>query len=299
MTDALKDLPEAEYNGIRFPVERAEWQGGNDLVEHVAYRRPGADVEPTGRKAYRGSFTTPLINTPALVARYGHLFPGLRYDLIRAFEDRPIATLWHPTLGQLAAGIGDVSETATAEDRGGVRLTVQWVEHDASVALALGPDTTTPDAAQQGVSQLADDADAANASTAGYQATKPTVDAQLAYLDAAPRTFVQTSGALRNMLAPVVANLALPALTTASAHTAFVALSRLSSGIYALRNQLIPSPQRTRFYTTPAPMALWQVSLAVYGSTEWVTLLRSANAITNPLLVPAGRRLTVLPLPGR
>ena len=163
MTDALKDLPDAEYNGIRFPVERAEWQGGNDLVEHTAYRRPGADIEPTGRKPYRGSFVIPLINTPALVARYGQLFPGLRYDLVTAFEDRPIATLWHPTLGQLVAAIGDVSETASAEDRGGVRLTVQWVEHDASVALARGPDSPAPDAAQQGVTQRAERADVANA----------------------------------------------------------------------------------------------------------------------------------------
>lgn len=299
MTDALKDLPDAEYNGIRFPVERAEWQGGNDLVEHTAYRRPGADVEPTGRKAYRGSFVIPLINTPALVARYGQLFPGKRFDLVTAFEDRPIATLWHPTLGQLTAAIGDVSETASADDRGGVRLTVQWVEHDASVALALGPDSPTPDAAQQGVSQLAEDADVANRDIAGYQAVRQTISAGLAYLDAAPRTFTQTQGAMRRMLAPVAANLLLPALSTASAHAAYVASAQLVAGIYALRNQLLPSPQRTRYYTTPAPMALWQVSLAVYGSTEWVTLLRSANAITNPLLVPAGRLLTVLPLPGR
>ncbi len=299
MTDALKDLPDAEYNGIRFPVERAEWQGGNDLVEHTAYRRPGADIEPTGRKPYRGSFVIPLINTPALVARYGQLFPGLRYDLVTAFEDRPIATLWHPTLGQLVAAIGDVSETASAEDRGGVRLTVQWVEHDASVALARGPDSPAPDAAQQGVTQRAERADVANKSIPGYQATKLTIAAGLAYLDAAPRTFTQTQSALRGMLAPVLANLLLPALSTASAHAAYVASANLVAALYALRNQLLPSPQRTRFYTTPAPMALWQVSLAVYGSTEWVTLLRSANGISNPLLVPAGRRLTVLPLPGR
>ena len=34
-----------------------------------------------------------------------------------------------------------------------------------------------------------------------------------------------------------------------------------------------------------------------FGTT--VQALAQANGISNPLLVPAGRRLTVLPLPGR
>lgn len=298
MTDALRDLPEAEFNGVRFPVERSEWQGGNDLVEHVAYRRPGADVEPTGRKPYRGSFVVPLINTPVLVARYGQLFPGKRFDLLTAFENTPIATLWHPTLGQMTAAIGDVSEAADAGDRGGVRLTVQWVEHDASIALAIGDGDPAPESVQEGVSQRAEAADTANASTAGYQATRVTIAQELAYLSAAPRTFTQTQGALRNMLAPARANLALPGLSTASAHAAYSATSALIRAIYALRDALLPSPQQTRYYTTPATMALWQVSVAVYGTPDRVDLLRSANAVANPLLVPAGRRLVILPAPG-
>lgn len=298
MSDALSTLPECSFDGIVFPVERAEWEGGNDLVEHTAYRRPGADVEPTGRKAYRGTLTIPLINAPRLVARYGELFPELRGDLLRRFEESPIATMVHPTLGQITAAIGEVSESAEAGDRGGVRLTVRWIEHNASVALLVG-DTASGDPvdAAQDVEQLATDADTANANTSGYQIMAPTISAQLAYLDAAPRTFTQTSDALRQMLAPVTANLALATLTTASAHAAYVSILTLRAGVYALRDRLLPTAQQQSFYTTPCPMADWEVALAVYGDAMLSTLIRSANAIADPSLISAGRRLVILPKP--
>lgn len=298
MTDALRNLPEATFAGVRFPVERLEWNGGNDLVEHTAYRRPGADVEPTGRKATRGSMTIPFINTPLLVARYGELFPGLRYDLLQAIEQTPIATLMHPTLGQMTAAIGDVSETASADDRGGVRMTVNFVEHNASVALLVGTEEgSVPTDTTQSVSESARAADAANSGIVGYQATRTTIDAKLAYLDAAPRSYTQTTAALREMLAPVTANLALPALSPASANAAYVASLTLRSRLYSLRDQLIPNAQAQRIYTTPRVMADWEVALAVYGDASLGALVRGANSITNPNAIGAGRALVILPAP--
>ena len=300
MTDALSALPECSYDGIVFPVERAEWDGGNDLVEHVAYRRPGADVEPTGRKAYRGTLTIPLVNAPRLVARYGELFPGLRFDLLTRFEERPIATLVHPTLGQITAAIGEVSETAEAGDRGGVRMTVRWVEHNASVALLLAETASgDPVDAAKSASKLAEDADTeVSALTSSYTPMQSVVDERLAFLDAAPRTYTETAESIRRMLAPVAANLALAALASASAHAATLACINLRSAIYALRDRLIPSALQQRYYTTPREMALWEVSVAVYGDAGYTTLLRSANGIADPTSIRAGKRLVILPVPG-
>ena len=42
-------------------------------------------------------------------------------------------------------------------------------------------------------------------------------------------------------------------------------------------------------------MALWEVSLAVYGTAARVRDLLVANTITDPLAVPAGTVVTVLP----
>lgn len=298
MTDALRRLPEASYDGLRFPVERLDWQGGNDLVEHVAYRRPGADVEPTGRKALRGSMVVPLVNTPSLVAQYGELFPLLRSDLLRRFADSPIATLMHPTLGRFTAAIGEVSETADASDRGGVRMTVQFVEHNASVALVVGDDASgDPVASAQTPTDLARAADRANIGVTGYQATSQTVAVQMAYLADGVRTFTQTQNALRAMLAPVEANLLLPALATASGHSAYIASVALRAGIYAQRDRLLPSTQSQSFYTTPREMADWEVAHAVYGDAALSTLIRGANSIANPLEIPAGRTLMIIPAP--
>ena len=36
-------LPECSYRGIVFPLESSDMEGGNDFVEHTAYRRRGAD----------------------------------------------------------------------------------------------------------------------------------------------------------------------------------------------------------------------------------------------------------------
>ena len=159
MSDALSNLPECSFEGTIFPVERCDWQGGNDLVEHTVYRRPGADIEPTGWKAYRGSLVIPLVNADRLVARYGELFPGLRYDLLELFRNTPIGALVHPTLGRLTVGIGEISETAAPDDRGGVRLTVNWVEHNASVFLLLSDSATgEPTDAVASTEQLATEA---------------------------------------------------------------------------------------------------------------------------------------------
>jgi len=298
MSDALSTTPECTYEGTAFPVERAEWDGGNDLVEHTAYRRPGADIEPTGRKPYRGTLVIPLVNTRRLVARYGELFPGLRYDLLTLFEATPIGTLMHPTLGQITVAIGEISETATPEDRGGVRLTVRWVEHNASVSLLASP-TESAEATEpaRNVEQLAEDADTAVAAeTEDYEPMAVVVTDRLTYVELAPRTFSEIGEAIRRMLRPVEANLRLAALSLASAHAATLACLRLRAAIYALRARLIPEAQQ-RLYVVPRDMALWEVSQAVYGRSDLVTLLRSANGISDPARVRAGRRLVVLPVP--
>ena len=76
MTDALSRLQEASFDGLEFPVETVEVNGGNDLAEFSAFRPPGVDVQPTGRKALRVSLVLPFITTHLLVAQDGTLFPN-------------------------------------------------------------------------------------------------------------------------------------------------------------------------------------------------------------------------------
>jgi hypothetical protein len=97
-------------------------------------------------------------------------------------------------------------------------------------------------------------------------------------------------------MADVVAfNLALPGMVGPSSNAATRALLDLRSAIDDLRGRYVVGDGRRRYYTVPSGMALWEVSLAVYGTASRVRDLLGANTITDPLAVPAGTVVVVLP----
>jgi len=296
MSDFLSGLAEASYEGKRFPLVGAETKGGNDVARHVAYRRRGADVEFTGLRAYEGSFQIPLINTPALVAIYGDLANDLRADLLTLFESTPIGQLQHPTFGVLTAAITDWSEPIDAGARSGVTWSVQWVEHNGTASLTIGADGSAS-ATSGTVEDMAAtaDASAATAGVAGYTPTKPTIASGVEFLEAAPRAFTQVLDAFRQMSQVVNNNLALNGMNGASVNAATRAQMNLRSAIDALRGQYVVGDSRLRYYTVPAGMAAWEVSLMVYGRSDRVRDLMQANTFTDPLAVPAGTIITVTP----
>ena len=295
MSDYLKDLAEFSFEGIRFPAQAAETMGGNDFVKHVAYRRRGADVEYTGQRAYSGSFTIPLVNSPQLVARYGDLASGVRYDLLNAFETTPIGSLQHPTYGLITAAIEEWSEPIDAGVRNGFVWTVKWSEHNATAGLLLGPDGALPTDTDATVETRAETADTLGASVAGYRPTAPTARSQMTFLASAPRSYTQVNDAFRQMTDVVAFNLALPGMVGPASNAATRALLDLRSAIDDLRGRYVIGDGRRRYYTVPSGMALWEVSLAVYGTAARVRDLLGANTITDPLAVPAGTVVTVLP----
>jgi prophage DNA circulation protein len=274
-------LPECSYRGILFPLESSDMEGGNDFVEHVAYRRRGADMEPAGIKAYRGSLTIPLINAGPLVARYGTLWPDLRGDLIAEFEAHPIGTLIHPTWGSLEIAVQSWSASDDPTMRNGQRLKVTFEEHNGSLASLVGLDgavTTDPTTTVQ--TQTAQ-ADALGAPFAGYAPTSATIDEQMTALESATvLTSSEITAAFRTMNAAVDRNLALPSV-------------RVSLQSYYAR--FAPNVSAVRYYRLPAEMSVAEIAQTVYGDISRVALLYAANSFTDPLLVPAGTLVTVLP----
>lgn len=298
MADELSTLADAAYEGILFPVESAPTDSGHDAAEHTAYGRRGADIEPCGRQADRGTMTIPFINTPALVARYGVLFPDL-YRTVRAlFEDLPIGRLMHPTRGEFRALIKSWHEELSADSRSGVTVRVEWVENNASVSVSLDSDgTPVADPATTVASNAATaDVEMAKALPAGgYVPVKDGVDSELTYLQSASRTFAEVGSALRTMLDLANANLALEVLQAAAAFDAVNALEALRASIYALQAVYQPRAAEARTYTLTETMAAWQVAQIVYGDASRDGLLLAANAIPDPLSIGAGTVLTILP----
>lgn len=303
MADDLSTLAEAAFAGVVFPVSQITSDGGNDAAEHTAYLRPGADIEPTGRKAYRFRMTIPLVNAPALVARYGQLFPAKRADLLQAFADTPIATLSHPTFGAFDAFAADWSEDLSADTRSGVSLSVTFVEHNASASLLISDDGAAPTDASASAQRLADDADAKIAALNAAQTTYPAVTGdlgtsigdELEVLESGTLAFSQMAAAFTRMLTACSDVLSQRAMGLLAAHDAAAAVLDLRRCIYGLRSQYMPDLDAVRSYTVPQTMAAWEIALSVYGDASLGRLILAANSITDPLAVPAGRVLTILP----
>ena len=289
-------LPEAEYRGIRFPLESSDMEGGNDFVEHTAYRRRGADMEPAGVKAYRGSLTIPLINSGPLVARYGRLWPDLRGDLIAEFESHPIGTLVHPTWGTLEIAVQSWSASDDPGLRNGQRLKVTFEEHNASLATLIGASgalTTDPTTTVQSQAQAAD---ALGAPFVGYTPMTEGIVAQMTTLESASSlTSSEVQGAFNTMNGLVTTRLALPSLAGVDANAAVVALSSVRVSLQSYFARYAPNVRAVRYYRLPAEMSVAEIAHTVYGDMSLTGLVLAVNSFVDPLLVPAGTLITVLP----
>jgi prophage DNA circulation protein len=298
VADALREsLIEASFEGIAFPTGKLSTEGGHDSVEHTAYRRNGADVEPTGVRAKRGTIEALFLNGIGA----GTIYPARLQQLLNAIERTPLGRLQHPTEGLLTAHVKTWRRDTDPQQRGGEVLELQWVEHNASVSrlATFASPASAPADSPTAVTARASAADAAGTTLTGYAPTAATIAAQLAYLDAATRSYAQTRAALDAMQLVVTRNLALASLAVATAHPAVAALEALRASVYALRSRYLPDPSRVRSYTVPRTQPLWQLALHLYGDATRTDLLLRANAIHDPLFVRAGTVLTVPPRAAR
>lgn len=143
--------------GISFPAISAKVEEGHDGAEHVAYGRPGADCEPTGLQAIRGSFTIACFD--GLEAPWGNVWSDRRDDIKRAFRENPIGKLTHPLFGTFYAFIRTWSESLDTNAESGSTIAVTFVEHNASASVVVG--------SRSNVSTSAATADAAMAAIGG------------------------------------------------------------------------------------------------------------------------------------
>lgn len=289
-------IPEASYRGILFPVESADVDGGTDFVEHTAYRRRGADMEPAGLKAYKGSLTIPLLNTGPLVQRYGTLWPDLRTDLVQMFSDHPIGTLIHPTWGSLEVAILSWATKDAPEVRSGQRLTVQWQEHNASLAALITLDGSVTTDPTTTVQSLATTADKLSAGKAGYVPLAPSFISTMTLLESSlVLPYSEVQGAFSSMFALLNAALSLPSMTGLDAAAAYASLLTLRVSLQGYYARFAPGIAGVRYFVVPAAMGVCEIAASVYGDISKTSLLYAANSFADPLLVPAGTVVTVLP----
>ena len=289
-------IPEASYRGILFPLETADVDGGTDFVEHVAYRRRGADMEPAGLKAYKGTLTIPLINTGPLVQRYGTLWPDLRADLVQMFSDNPIGTLIHPTWGSLEVAILSWSAKDSPDLRNGQRLTVQWQEHNASLASLIALDGAVSTDPTTTVQSLATTADELSAGKAGYIPLAPVFAVTMTKLETPEvLAYSEVLAAFSLLFGAINYALTLSSMTGLDAAAAYAALLTLRVATQGYYARFAPGISGVRYFVVPADMGVCEIAASVYGDLSKTSLLYAANSFSDPLLVPAGTVVTVLP----
>ena len=286
-------LREADYEGVAFPVSRFTVDSDHDATEHVAYRRRGADIEPLGRKADRGTLTIPLYNDTALIEQYGTIVPDLHDALVSVFAGAPIGSLNHPTLGSMRVKIGPWRYDGDAQRRrNGWEMEVHWIEHNAE-ASALALLDTTQAAGSDPLTSLQATAAAADAQMAIDDPLLNTPWTPLSTVFAIALTALDTptpSVALiqmqcDSMLTATTADLVL--FTTAGTYQSTDLLEQVRDQVIALQAQLLASTG-ARAYVLPVTMALWEAA-QVLGVD--LATLSAANSINDPLFVPAGTTL--------
>ena len=180
--------------------------------------------------------------------------------------------------------------------RNGQRLKVTFEEHNGSLASLVGLDGSVTTDPTTTVQTRTAQADALGAAFPGYAPTSATIAAQMTTLESATTlTSSEITAAFRTMNAAVDNNLALPSLATTAAHDAVVALLAVRVSLQSYYARFAPNVSSVRYYLLPAEMSVAEIAQTVYGDISRVSLLYAANSFVDPLMVPAGTLVTVLP----
>jgi len=86
-------------------------------------------------------------------------------------------------------------------------------------------------------------------------------------------------------------------MLAASGYAAQSALANVSAALLNARTLYLPRSSDSSVFVVDAPMAVWDVALAVYGDATLVGPIYDANTLVSPFLSP-GMSLTILPDPG-
>lgn len=153
--DDFSALPQAEFDGVVFPVTSVRLTHGSALAFHKFPHRPGQRIEPTGREPVAGQMVAPMFADLVLEGSGRTAFWPTGVQLLRekAQQQKP-ARLVVPTFGTLERAFIRVDESVEARQRNGATLTIAFFE-DSSDIIAKG---TAPSAAAR-VSSLAFDLD--------------------------------------------------------------------------------------------------------------------------------------------
>jgi hypothetical protein len=212
------------------------------------------------------------------------------------FSDHPIGTLIHPTWGSLEVAILSWSTKDSPDLRNGQRLTVQWQEHNASLASLIALDGAVTTDPTTTVQSLATTADTLSAGKAGYVPLAPVFAVTMTKLETPEvLAYSEVLAAFSLLFGAIAYALTLSSMTGLDAAAAYAALLTLRVATQGYYARFAPGISGVRYFVVPADMGVCEIAASVYGDLSKTSLLYAANSFSDPLLVPAGTVVTVLP----
>lgn len=141
--DDFANLPQAEFDGVVFPIISARLSHGSALAAHKFPHRPGQRIEPTGREPINGQMVAPMFSTLVMegAGRTAHWPTGVQLLREKAQQQKP-GRLVCPPFGTLDRAYIRVDETFDATHRDGAFLTVSFFE-DSTDTIAKGTAPTS------------------------------------------------------------------------------------------------------------------------------------------------------------
>jgi prophage DNA circulation protein len=293
MADLIDYLAATSYEGERFPVVECMTRWGHDSAAHTRLGGQGADMQPTGEKPVtvqlRMAFVDGLVDN-GIWPR--DLWPAGFERTIELLRTRPQGTLSHPSRGPMTVQVGDVEEPIDAKVRNGVYLTVNFTQHLEDTGLNLQRPSAPAAAPTEATTQAAA-ADAIR--PAGVPEISTTVTTELAAIEAAAAAFGAVTGAIDRIVSAAQSRLVYPLVMASAGYEYRAAIGALIVAAWKLKEFYGTTLQPWKF-TVPENMSLSRIAALphVYGDPSKASVIRSANRISNPVVVPAG---TVLLIP--
>lgn len=286
-------LATASFEGVEFPVAGMPTEEGHTLIAHVAKGRRGADLEHAQQNPSAGTLVIPLVNDTAMVRRWGTLLPDKLVALRAKFVETPVGQLFHPVYGAFTAGIKSWRIDPDPQQRNALMLKVDWIEHNGEASLFL-EDARTPDSpsALAVAAAILADALALALGTAGYRELTSAITTVVELVSDAAATPARVSAQIETVLADVELNASL--FSAASDAEVLAQIETARAQLYALRRSILDDIAST--WEVPQTMPVHEIAARVYGDSRMAARLAAANALPDPLAVPAGTVIVIPPV---
>lgn len=297
MTDLLaQSLQRCTVESLAFPVTVSEQQGARGVVEHEQWRRDGAELGDTGRKAYRGKLTAVFVQ--GLSGWPDALWPDTFSALVGVFENRPDdLRLAHPLLGTFLVRVPSWTPRIDPSVRNGAFLDFDWIEQRASsvgVVAPLLPSADVVDALDTAAASA--DAALAGAGLVTTLATAASTVRRALGTALAPVGEVQGAiGAMRRQIDDATRLLSAQALTSTTrslVHAGRAAAAQCKGALARVSAQVSDPVGVGQRVTTERAMTCAELSSIKYGTPFKAGLLRTANGFASDT-IPAGTTVTI------